>query len=190
MLMASLRDHGASRSDRERHESAGSFLLADYPRLGFNFRMTDIQGALGCAQMDRAEWVLRERTRVADAYTERLADVEWLATPIVPPDYVHGWQSYVCLFRPAQPTLEHAAALFARRNGLMARLENRGIATRQGTHAPVLQQFYRDKYLFTAEQFPNAAVAEQISLSLPLFPQLTHDDVDIIVRELIDAFDA
>src|SRR5579885_2397115 len=50
----SLRDHGASRSDFARHTSADGFLLPEYEILGFNYRMTDIQGALGSAQMDRA----------------------------------------------------------------------------------------------------------------------------------------
>src|SRR6266852_6240855 len=59
----SLRDHGASRSDLQRHTNAASYLLADYDLLGYNFRMTDLQGAIGCVQMDRADWVLAERRR-------------------------------------------------------------------------------------------------------------------------------
>ena len=53
-LARSLRDHGASRSDLMRHESEQAFLLAEYNHLGHNYRMTDLQGALGCVQMDRA----------------------------------------------------------------------------------------------------------------------------------------
>jgi perosamine synthetase len=187
-LIGSLRDHGASRTDRDRHESAGAFLLPEYPHLGFNYRMTDLQGALGCVQMNRARWLLRERARVASRYSERLADLPWLACPSTPSGYTHGWQSYVCLFQPDAPTLAESSTLSMRRNALMASLEARGIATRQGTHAPVLQQFYREKYGFTPDHFPNATIAERISLSLPLFAQLSDDDVDIVVTELARAF--
>src|SRR3712207_9110709 len=92
-LARTLRDHGGSRSDLERHSQRGSFMLADYDELGFNYRMTDIQGALGVAQMDRAEWMLAERARVAGSYSAALADLDWLRTPAVPAGEDHGWQS-------------------------------------------------------------------------------------------------
>ena len=69
----SLRDHGADRTDLARHEKPRGFLLSDFNRLGFNYRMTDLQAAIGCAQMERADWVLEERRRLAGAYDERAA---------------------------------------------------------------------------------------------------------------------
>ncbi len=81
-LARTLRDHGGDRSDLDRHASKGSFLLADFKELGFNYRMTDLQGAIGCAQMDRADWILHERRRRAKLYDEALAGVEWLRTPV------------------------------------------------------------------------------------------------------------
>ena len=92
-LARSLRDHGADRSDLDRHDARGAFLLADFKQLGFNYRMTDIQGALGCAQMDRADWILDERRRRAALYDEALAGIEWLRTPVTPAGNVHGYQS-------------------------------------------------------------------------------------------------
>lgn len=186
--VCSLRDHGASKTDRERHESSGAFLLARYPHLGYNFRLTDFQGALGSVQMDRAAYVLSARRRVAALYDERLAGCEWLQRPTVPADCEHGWQSYVCLFRPDAPTLGSLARLQADRNAVMARMEARGVATRQGTHAPVTQEYYVQKYGFTPSQFPNAAISEGLSLSLPLYPQMTDADVDTVVSELTAAF--
>jgi dTDP-4-amino-4,6-dideoxygalactose transaminase len=187
-LVSSLRDHGASKTDRERHESAGSFLLADYPHLGYNYRLTDVQGALGCAQMDRASALLEQRRRVAGWYQDRLAAVEWLQTPRLPAGYEHGWQSFVCLFRPEDPSIESLPRLSARRNELMAAMERRGIATRQGTHAPVTQRYYVNKYGFRPQDFPNSAMAEGLSLSLPLYPQMTEADVDLVTDELSRAF--
>ncbi|MGQ9581652.1 MAG: DegT/DnrJ/EryC1/StrS family aminotransferase [Armatimonadota bacterium] len=189
-LARSLRDHGASRSDLARHEGKAEFLLAEYNHLGYNYRMTDIQGALGCAQMERAEWILAERARRARLYDEMLAEVEWLQTPVVPDGYVHGYQSYVCLFCPEKPTLDNVERLHQRRNQLMRRLEEKGIATRQGTHAPVILGYYAEKYGLRPEQFPNAYMADRLSLALPLYVQMTKDEQTIVCENLRRALDA
>ena len=183
-LSRSLRDHGASRSDHARHVSSGSFLLSEYHHLGFNFRMTDIQGALGCVQMDRGPGVIEERTRRAKAYDEQLADLAWLEPPAVPEGYDHGYQAYVCLFRPGEPSLDNLAALRTRRNELMATLEEGGISTRQGTHAAALQGYYREKYGTRPEDFPNAHLADLLTLALPLYPQMTDEEQERVVEEL------
>ncbi len=183
-LARALRDHGASRSDLSRHEGGDGFLLPHYDHLGYNYRLTDIQAALGCAQLDRADWILSERRRRAERYDELLADLEWLRTPMVPETDVHGYQAYVCLFAPEEPTLENANDLHDRRNRLMAALERKGIATRQGTHAPVLTGYYSNKYGFRAEHFPKAFLAERLSLTLPLYPQMTDDEQDRVVLAL------
>ena len=184
----SLRDHGASRSDLDRHIGTQGFLLSQYDRLGYNYRMTDIQAALGCAQMKRAEWVLAMRSRLAARYDELLADLDWLQRPVAQDGYIHGWQAYVCLFRPESPTLANVDRLHALRNGLMARLDQKGIATRQGTHAPVVQGYYVEKYGLRPEQFPNAYIADRLSLALPLYAQMTEEEQDRVVGELSRAF--
>jgi dTDP-4-amino-4,6-dideoxygalactose transaminase len=183
-LSRSLRDHGASRSDLARHNEKAAFLLAEYNHLGYNFRMTDIQGALGCAQMERAEWILGERTARARFYDEALGGVEWLDTPTVPAGYRHGYQAYVCLFRPEEPTLRNAARLHEQRNELMMALEGQGISTRQGTHAPVIQGYYAEKYGLRPEQFPHSYLADRLSLTLPLFPQMTEAEQSLVCESL------
>jgi dTDP-4-amino-4,6-dideoxygalactose transaminase len=189
-LITSLRDHGASKSDRQRHEQSGSFLLASYPHLGYNYRLTDIQGALGSVQMTRAAALLEGRARVARRYAELLADLDWLALPTVPDGDVHGWQSYVCLFRPEAPSLANADRLHERRNALMARLESQGIATRQGTHAPTIQEFYANKYAIRPGDYPNAYIADRLSLSLPLYPQMTDAEIETVATALREAMSA
>jgi len=183
-----LRDHGASRSELEREEAKDALLLAEYNHLGYNYRMTDIQGALGCAQMERATWILAERSRRARRYDDLLADVEWLQTPVVPAGYTHGYQAYVCLFRPEKPTLGNVKRLHEYRNELMIRLETAGIATRQGTHAPVMLGYYAEKYGLRAEQFPNAYLADRLSVTLPLYAQMTDIEQETVVAEMRRAF--
>ncbi len=189
-LSRSLRDHGASRSDHVRHTEKAAFLLAEYNHLGYNFRMTDIQGALGCAQLERARWILEKRTDCARRYDEMLADVEWLDTPVVPEGHRHGYQAYVCLFRPEEPNLKNVARLHEQRNEVMMLLEEKGISTRQGTHAPVIQGYYAGKYNLRAEQFPNAYIADRLTLTLPLFPQMTEAEQELVntnLRETVGA---
>src|SRR5206468_6875126 len=102
--------------------------------------------------------------------------------------YVHGYQAYVCLFGAEDATAENVETLHERRNELMLHLEERGIATRQGTHAPVLTGLYAAKYGLREQDFPNAVAADRLSLALPLFPQMTEDDQRFVVTELERAF--
>jgi perosamine synthetase len=180
----SLRDHGASRSDLARHRGKKAFLLSEYNVLGYNFRMTDIQGALGCAQMDRLEGILERRRKHAKYYDQCLRELSWLAAPVAPKGHLHGYQAYVCLFQPEKPTLRNARKLHERRNQLMSELEAEGISTRQGTHAPYRVGYYRTKYRLKDAEFPGAYLAELLSIALPLYPQLTRRQQDRVVDAL------
>lgn len=186
-LARSLRDHGGSVSDLERHTARGAPLLGGFEHLGYNYRMTDIQAALGCSQLARAERMLKARAARAHVYDAVLAGVPWLRIPTVPEGDVHGYQAYVCLFRPETPTPDNAERLHARRNALMQRLDARGISTRQGTHAPVLLAYYANKYDLRPDRFPNAYLADRLSLALPLYSGMTdaeQDDVCAAIRDM------
>ncbi|MCP4152926.1 MAG: DegT/DnrJ/EryC1/StrS family aminotransferase, partial [bacterium] len=100
--VASLRNHGAVQTDYFRHNQPGGYMLSQYPRLGFNMRMTDIQGALGVAQMEKLPWILRQKQRLALRYSERLEQINWLKAPVVPQGYEHGYQAYCTLFKPEE----------------------------------------------------------------------------------------
>jgi perosamine synthetase len=188
-LSRTLRDHGASRSDLERHHQKYSFLLAEYHHLGYNFRMTDIQGALGVSQMEKASRIMASRRAAAARYDHLLKEFDWLELPYSHPDYVHGYQSYVCLFRPEPPDLENCERLFDCRNAMMASLEVKGIITRQGTHAPPHLHYYAEKYGIVPADFPNAYIGERLSLTLPLFAGMTADESEEVVKELALAFE-
>jgi dTDP-4-amino-4,6-dideoxygalactose transaminase len=140
--------------------------------------------------MDRATWISQERARVAAQYDSALGRFDWLAPPITPAECRHGYQAYVCLFRPEEPTLSNVDRLHDWRNRLMLRLEERGVSTRQGTHAPVLQGFYRSKYRLAPAAFPNATIADRLSLTLPLYPAMTADEQAYVIDELGAAFEA
>lgn len=183
--MQVLRDHGADRTDLERHTASDGQLLPDYSVLGYNYRMTDLQAAVGCVQMEKAEGILAERRRQAALYGDLLADVSGLHTPQVPEGFVHGYQAYVCRVDGPDDSDDVDGAR-ARRDDLMRHLQAEGIATRQGTHAAALQTYYTRKYGYTSTDFPEAHRAEHTSLALPLFPGLSDDDQRRIGRLIAD----
>jgi dTDP-4-amino-4,6-dideoxygalactose transaminase len=66
----------------------------------------------------------------------------------------------------------------------MTRLDERGIATRQGTHAPVLRKLYRERFGVDPAAFPNGVIAEKLSLALPLYPQMTDEEQGRVIDAL------
>ncbi len=183
-----LRNHGASVSDHQRHQSKAGFLLSEFNEFGFNYRLTDLQAAIGNAQLDRLDSIIADRTRCAEYYDSALADLPWLITPQRPENAVHSWQSYVCLFAPESPTMANRPILEDRRNALLMAMEEHGVTTRQGTHAPVRLGCYQAAYGLTESQFPRSWQADGLSISLPLFPGLSEDDMDYVVATLHGCF--
>jgi dTDP-4-amino-4,6-dideoxygalactose transaminase len=176
-----LRAHGGMDPDEDESAQLGSLAMASFPLLGFNYRMTDLQGALGCVQMDKAERLLAERARLAGLYDQALAHLGWLTKPSIPEGCNHSYQSYVCLVsgESANPGCNSRF-----RNTLMLELNAQGIQTRQGTHAPALSLYYRNKYGLSEADFPNSKIAESCSVALPLFPGMTESDIERVANSL------
>jgi dTDP-4-amino-4,6-dideoxygalactose transaminase len=183
-VVRSLRDHGASRSDLTRHLSKRSYVLPEFDRVGYNYRMTDIQGALGVAQMARLEAILELRTERARVYDRWMQGVEWLRPQALPDGCRHGYQSYVCLYRPEDPSLSNLEELHQSRNNLMDSLEAAGIATRPGTHAVHTLGFYRRKYGIQPEDLPNSLIADRLTIALPLYAQMTQAEQEYVLEHL------
>jgi len=186
-----LRDHGAEATDLQRHLSAKPFLLPDFPEAGLNQRMTDIQAALGSTQMNRAKEIVAERRTLAKRYDEEFDDLQWLQTPARLDGLGHGYQSYACLFKPAEAIsaaesrdTQKIAALNQERNAWMERLHRAGISTRPATHAVHMLSYYGNHYGLAAEDFPSAFVANDCSISLPLFHGMEEGEQDRVIGEV------
>ena len=177
-----LRDHGAVVSDLQRHLGNQPYLLADHIHAGYNQRMTDIQGALGNHQMDRANEILKERKLIAQKYIEAFANIELLRTPTTPIDCAHGYQSFACLFGPEdikdQKTVQQVSK---QRNEWMGELLQNGVSTRPATHAVHMLSYYQKKYDLKPADFPNAQIANDCSISLPLFHGMKIEEVDHVI---------
>ena len=181
-----LRDHGATMSDLQRHLGSKPYLLADHPEAGFNQRMTDIQAALGSAQMDRAEEIITERQRLAKIYDSAFSKLSWLRTPETLEDYEHGYQSYPCMFKP-QTALKNIEKVNTERNELMEYLQSAGISTRPATHAVHMLSFYKNKYSIMPKDYINAYVANECSISLPLFHGMLQSEQEYVIEKVLEA---
>jgi dTDP-4-amino-4,6-dideoxygalactose transaminase len=186
-----LRDNGAAMSDLQRHLGAKPYLLADHPEAGYNQRMTDLQEALGAAQMQRAEAIVAERRMLAARYDEAFADLSWLQTPAVSPDCAHGYQSYPCWFDPdfvrqslASGDQQLLRQVHDRRNAWMEDLQQKGVSTRPATHAVHLLSYYRDRYKLRPEQLPAAQAANDCSISLPLFHGMSDVEQAYVIQRV------
>ena len=177
-----MRDHGAGLSDLQRHQGAKPYLLSDHPEAGYNYRMTDLQAALGSAQMDRAKEIIKERQRLAERYDEAFTGLNWLQATAKIAGYEHGYQSYPCLFEPAEIRPQKIPTIRERRNEWMNRLFQAGISTRPATHAVHMLSFYRLKYDLKPRDFPNAWTANDCSISLPLFHGMTKQEQDKVIE--------
>lgn len=172
-----LRNHGASISEEQRHHGPRPYLLPDFDLLGYNYRMTDLQGAIGLVQLEKLDGFIDERSQWASFYQQALADVEWLSVPTVSEGNRHGWQSFVVNVCPDTAPLK--------RNDLMQLLQEQGISTRPGTHAVHMLGYYREKYGFSDVDFPGAKFCNDQSMAIPLHNRMSAEDFHYIVDTLL-----
>jgi perosamine synthetase len=168
-----LRNHGASISEEQRHNGPKPYILPNFEVMGFNYRMTDLQGAVGTIQMKKLDYFIDERKKWADFYSSELSGIPWLKTPITPKGFKHGYQSYVLLIDEKKSP--------KRRNEIMEQLQELGISTRPGTHAVHMLTYYANRYNFRPEDFPGAFIANEYSMSLPLHNKMNELDYQYIV---------
>jgi perosamine synthetase len=177
----SLRNHGVEPDS----EPTMFGDLPDHPAVGFNYRMTDLQAAIGLVQMDRLDGILIGRRQAASSYDTLLSDVPWLKRP--PLAEGHSFQSYVCIVAPTQPTLDNVGAMHAQRSSLMGHLKRMGVETRPGTHAPVRMTYYRNRYGLDDGAFPNAIIADRASVALPLFAGMDPREIEFVASAVQEA---
>ena len=166
-----LRNHGAT-GPAVGADPQKPYTMSTFNEIGFNLRLSDIQSAIGLAQMQKLDTLLAERRRLALRYTELLSRCDAVICPL--DDAGHTYQSYVIRVPAGRNT----------RNAVMEALAAAGIQTRPGTHAVHRLGYYVKKYAIAADEFPNATIAEDTTITLPIFPGMTNDQQDYIVEHL------
>jgi perosamine synthetase len=153
-----LRHQGMSLSDFARH-NASPTVFEDYPEVGYNFRVTDIQAAVGLTQLDRLDDILSRRHAVAERYQQALAGHPVFVPPHVPAGLAPNWQSYQIALR---------SDALVTRNMIMDRMHAMGIPTRRGVMASHLER----PYCVSGARLPNTERLAATTLQLPMHPAL------------------
>lgn len=165
-----LRQHAMSVPDTVRHGSS-QVIFETYPAVGFNYRMTDIQAAIGREQLRRLPGIVVERRRLAARYDAGLVSIPGLTLPHEPPDVRSNWQSY-CVGLPDD--CEQLEAMQA--------LLNEQIGTRRGIMCAHREPAYRDLPLRVA--LPTSEAVQDRCILLPLYPGMTDEQQDRVVQAL------
>lgn len=187
--MRELRTHGSTVSADARDKAHG-FLLPEFPEAGYNYRMTDIQGAMGLAQIKKLDYIIEKKRENAACYNELIAKIlpEFII-PTEPEGYFHTYQSYVCMLNEDYLKFSSIEDGGNYRNALLEKLEEEGIATRQGTHAVHLLGYYKNKFGYLPEDYGNAYACDRLSITLPLYVEMTAEDQEYITNTIRKTMD-
>lgn len=166
-----FRHHGMSVSDIERHV-ANKIIIETYPDLGYNYRMTDIQAAMGLEQIKRLPFIIKTRRQIAEIYDEELSKIPHVRVPQVPTYAFHNYQSYWIELLESAPV---------DRNSLMSKLFEKGIATRRGIMAIHMEPYYKGYYRMS---LPTTEKITTNTLLLPLYPTLRSEEQSYITNSL------
>jgi perosamine synthetase len=169
-----LRQHGMSLSDTQRHH-AKAVVFEEYVRLGFNYRMSDIQASVGRVQLRRLPQMIERRRRLALRYDLALADIPGLETPWIPPGIRFNYQSYAVRITEAFPMT---------RNALMQHLLDSGISTRRGIMNAHQEPAYSE---FATRGLAESEAARDCVILLPMYDSLTNEQQDQVILEVTAA---
>jgi perosamine synthetase len=167
-----LRQHGMSVNDLVRHDSK-EVIIESYLEPGYNYRMTDIQAAVGIKQLERLDWLIAQRRRIALKYIADLSDIESLKCPIERQGYLTNYQSFSLLLK---------ASCKIPRNVLMQELLDAGIATRRG----IMTAHREEAYKMKNKDFSllRSEILSDSSVLLPIYAQMNDDEYDHIIKNL------
>lgn len=158
-----LRSHGGVRT--------GAWF--QYEEAGFNYRLSDVLGAIGVAQMEKLPWLIERKRQLALSLSERLLKIPGVSIPMEPKWGGHIYQSYVILVD--EPI---------NRDKVVGDMKVRGIEATLGTYALHDQPFFQREFGYISGQLPNSHAAFSRTITLPLYPQLKESDLDLIADTL------
>ncbi len=171
-----LRQHGMSINDRVRHE-ARRIVFEDHLELGYNYRMTDIQAAIGIKQLEKLDWIVAERRKIGTFYNDAFKDLPHLHLPVEEDGCQSNYQSY-SIYLDKDSGVD--------RNQLMQALLNAGISTRRGVmtiHREIAyRQEYKDLSLNISEDI------QDNSIIIPLYVPLTINELTYITTTFANIY--
>jgi dTDP-4-amino-4,6-dideoxygalactose transaminase len=169
--------HGISKDAWKRYSAEGSWRYGIL-EAGYKYNLTDLQAALGLAQLIKCDALCTRRASIADRYNRAFAGSDAFELPSVPENVEHAWHLYVLRVQPS--------ALRIDRDRVIEELRQRGIGTSVHFIPLHLHPLYQNKFGYRAGQFPNAEERFNGAISLPIYPSMTPDDVDRVIEALHD----
>lgn len=167
-----LRQHGMSVNDRVRHLSA-KVINEEYVEVGYNYRMTDIQAAVGIKQLEKLDWLIAERRKIVQHYNKVLGKIACIQLPVEPKNSISNYQSYSIYLKKDAPIS---------RDGLMQKLLDKGIATRKGVMTSHRELAYRNfKKRFS---LPISEDASDRSILLPLYVPMKKEEINEVIQAM------
>jgi dTDP-4-amino-4,6-dideoxygalactose transaminase len=173
-----IRSHGMGLETWERTKDM-KLNLPSFSILGYNYRMTDISAAIGLIQMKRIDDAIERRIKVAKRFNEAITKIDGIKPPKVIEGVRHVYQSYVCKV----DLNKHS------RDDIILGLSKRGIAAQIGTQAMHLEPLYR-QYGYKKGDFPGCEDAFFTTLSLPIFAEITDEQIDQVIDVILDIINA
>jgi dTDP-4-amino-4,6-dideoxygalactose transaminase len=167
--------HGISRDAWNRYSASGTWRY-DIQETGYKYNLTDVQAALGLAQLAKAEELRMRRAAIAAQYSQALSHIDAFSPPPEPNDASHAWHLYVVRVNPA--------ALTIGRDQVIEELKARGIGTSVHFIPLHMHSLYQKQLGYRNGQFPRAEQHFENAMSLPLFPSMTEDDVTRVISVL------
>lgn len=165
-----------SKSMRNQGRGEGDTWL-QHTRLGYNYRISDINCALGISQLKRLDEIVKRRNKVAEMYNKKLKDVDEVITPFVMPSVTRmSWFVYV--IRLADKFTKED------RDNIIKEMSKRGIQTRN-YFAPIhLQPFYVEQFGFKRGDFPVTDFVSDRTISIPFYTMMKEEEIDYVVKNL------
>jgi len=170
MRMMSL--HGISHDAWKRYTKEGSWYY-EVVQPGFKYNLTDIGAAIGIEQLKKCDAFGAARNGIAAMYDERFSDLAEIQTPVCKPDVQHAWHLYVI-----QLDLER---LKINRHQFIEALKEQGVGTSVHFIPLHLHPYYRDKFGYAPDDFPNATQIYQRIISLPIYPKMTKANIEHVI---------
>jgi len=167
-----LRQHGMSVNDRTRHESS-KIIFEDHLEIGYNYRLTDIQASVGIKQLEKLDWILTKRRKIASRYNKAFRGIRGIQLPLEKKGYFSNYQSYSIYLKDDCP---HS------RNDIMQKMLDAGISTRRGIMTTHRETAYKEEC--AGLSLPISEKSSDRSIILPLYVPMKDEDIEKVIESL------
>ena len=167
-----LRQHGMSVNDRTRHESS-KIIFEDHLEVGYNYRLTDIQASVGIRQLEKLDWIIKKRRKIANRYHKAFSGIPGIQLPLEKKGYFSNYQSYSIFLKDECPL---------NRNDIMQKMLDAGISTRRGIMTTHRETAYKEEYKLLS--LPVSEKSSDRSIILPLYIPMKDEDMEKVILTL------